>query len=133
MFITAAVIGVIAAFAQNQGGNQGVPPTSCGLTGTTAGHIRVACPATNAAIAITNAALDANSTDVAGGFTVNSGQTTAVLTFGAQFGGLPPWCLISPAAAVTQPAYTVTVQSITFSSLTASDRYIYHCLAQPAG
>jgi hypothetical protein len=123
-FVIAAFVGV-AAYGQGSSGQNN--PTGCGFTSTTGGHLRVSCPTVPS---ITNAVLDPPVNDSIGGFVVNAGQTSAVLTFGTAF-GLPPWCIVKGNTTGTDPTYVVSTTAITMSSLTASDRYTWFCVAQP--
>jgi hypothetical protein len=128
-YITGVAIAIAALVhgVHSQGSSGQNNPTGCGVTSTTGGHLRIACTPFPS---ITNAVLDPPVNDNVGGFVVNAGQTSAVLTFGTAF-GLPPWCIVKGNTTGTDPTYVVNTQTITMSSLTASDRYTYLCFAQP--
>jgi hypothetical protein len=71
--------------------------------------------------------------DWAGDFhTGTTTGTACTVTFSHAFIGVP-YCLALPKAGGTAPPVATTNSSMTFSSLTSSTDYVYHCFGPPGG
>jgi hypothetical protein len=99
------------------------------------GHLAAAgasAPALSSCGATPSPALDAGSSDTAGGYTTGGTATTCTVTFGVAFAAAPS-CSVDVNGTATQPTFTVSASAITVTVDIAQTHYSYICLAKSGG